>query len=287
MAKKHMRRIRRDVADRFRTEGRVLTRIEFMTQRHGAAIGSQVNLFAAPLLTFDWPEALMWRADILAAIATRRAKARGAARRIGGWRSNADLAGWEDPGIQPLVRWAAAMASRATTNWRQQANARPPAEWRMEAWANIDPAGGAPPASRHHVSRDWNWSALYVAELPEMAGGGVVFEDRDIGLDTGRAAEDNPRAYRHAPVEGELLIFPSWLQHRIEPHDGPGNRAWIAMNFHSRWLDRSRFWTYRKGPLWRAVPWIVRPLAKLSGKWDQSDPGGPPGRDVKPDPTYL
>jgi hypothetical protein len=59
------------------------------------------------------------------------------------------------------------------------------------------------------------------------------------------------------------------------------------MNFHSPWLEPSRYWRYRKGRLWKTLPWLMRPLARLTGLWDQSDPGGPPGADINPDARYL
>src|SRR5262249_12056742 len=32
------------------------------------------------------------------------------------------------------------------------------------------------------------------------------------------------------PKEGSLIIFPSWLEHRVEPFQGPGERISIAFN---------------------------------------------------------
>src|SRR3546814_19293125 len=82
-------------------------------------------------------------------------------------------------------------------------------------------------------------------------------------------------------------MYPSWMFHRVAPHHGDGDRITIGMNLHSPWLERSRFWTHRRGFLWRNFPWLMRPMAKLRGTWDQSPSGAPPGYAVEPDTTYL
>lgn len=271
-----------------------VTRIEFIKKaKTERGIASQVNLFPAPLLVFRWPEALSRRVGLIDAVAQRRATSPGLSiTNVGGWHSATDLACWPEPDVVALVRWAAAMASRATSTWRGGATSAAPAEWRVMAWANVNPPGAARNRSHHHVNRNWNWSASYYLQLPpapETAGsrGEIVFEDRRVGLDAEGAAGNSRREFRYAPSEGELVMFPSWLYHRVEPHDGEGDRISIAMNFHSPWLEPSRHWRYRKGRLWKTVPWLMRPLARLAGQWDQSDPGGPPGADITPDARYL
>ena len=270
-----------------------MTRVEFLNREPARRIASQVNLFPAPLLIFEWPEAAFWRDELIAAIETRRAKSRGIKMtNVGGWHSETDFAGWEDKAVQSLVRWAAAMASQATSTWRRANDVSPPAIWRMNAWANINPPGGAHNRVHHHINRDWNWSASYYLKMPATAEGAaargeIVFEDRFAGVDPARNAAEGRRTFSHMPAEGELVLFPSWLYHRVEPHDGEHDRISVAMNFHSPWLEGSRYWQHRKSALWRKAPWLMRPLAKLAGKWDQNDPNGPPGSDVTPDPAYL
>ncbi len=163
----------------------------------------------------------------------------------------------------------------------------------MSAWANVNPPGGSYNASHHHAGLDFNWSATYVLKVPkltedaESAEGALVFEDKFLGIDTTSVAGKDRRTYRCLPAEGELVMYPSWMFHRVAPHHGDGDRITIGMNLHSPWLERSRFWTHRRGFLWRNFPWLMRPMAKLRGSWDQSPSGAPPGYDVEPEPTYL
>jgi uncharacterized protein (TIGR02466 family) len=270
-----------------------MTRIEFIQRKPTLGLASQVNLFPAPLLVFRWPEAETRRDAVLSAIGQRRARYPGIrVSNRGGWHSQTDLTRWGDDATTALMRWAAAMASKATASWRGGNDAGAPAMWRVMAWANANPPGGAHNRSHHHVNRNWNWSACYYVRVPSFADdatrrGEIVFDDRNVGLDGDGSANAGRRSFAYEPSEGELVLFPAWLYHRVEPHEGDGDRITIAMNFHSPWLERSRYWQYRKGWAWRRLPWAMRPLAWLAGSWDQSDPGGPPGDDIWPDPAYL
>jgi uncharacterized protein (TIGR02466 family) len=73
----------------------------------------------------------------------------------------------------------------------------------------------------------------YVAAPPSVLGSGnggkIIFHD------------PRPRAnmmqlphqinyYRQAPVPGEIVLFPCWLEHSVPPFQGPGERVCIAFN---------------------------------------------------------
>jgi uncharacterized protein (TIGR02466 family) len=264
-----------------------VTRIEFINRSSASNVASQVNLFAAPLLIFRWEEAEYWQAEILAAIEKRRRTSKGMKRtNIGGWHSKRDLPGWQDRATQMLTRWAAARATDATAQWRQGEQQPAPQQWRMDGWANVNPPG-AYNRAHDHVMLNWNWSACYyVSGSPSTTdkGGAIVFEDLWSGVQTLESA--SRRSFRHAPSDGEMLMWPSWVSHRVESQEGEGERVSIAMNFHSPWLERSRYWTHRPGFMWRNLPWLMRPLARLRGSWDQGPAGAPPGFDIDVDETF-
>lgn len=266
-----------------------MTRIEFINRSSASNVASQVNLFAAPLLIFRWEEAEYWKSEILAAVESRRQRYQGMKRtNVGGWHSRRDLPGWDDRATKMLVQWAAARATQATATWRQTELQPAPRHWRMDGWANVNPPGGAYNRAHDHVMLNWNWSGCYYASgapVGDETGGAIVFEDLWGGVQTASAA--SRRSFRYTPSDGEMLMWPSWISHRVEPHEGAGDRVSIAMNFHSPWLERSRFWTHRPGFMWRSVPWLMRPIARLRGSWDQSPDGAPPGFDIEVDETSL
>lgn len=276
----------------FRVDEASVTRIEFQQRGKTRGFASQVNLFPSPMLVFEWPAAAQWQCSIIAAINQRRARSSGMKiSNRAGWPCDADLAACEDPGVQAFITWAAAMASRASAHWRSAPDVAPPKLWRVMAWAPVSRDQSTDECCRHHADRNWNWSAIYWLKLPppdEATNnrGAIVFEDRLIGIDPESSALRSRRTFRYQPSEGELVMFPSWLYHRVEPHDG-SEGILIAMNFHSEWLERSRFWNGRKHFLWRNVSWLTRPVTRLFGGRDQSDPDGPPGSNITPDPQYL
>lgn len=261
-----------------------------MKSKPAPGIVSQVNLFPVPVLTYTWPEATLWRGELLEAVLRVRQSHAGVKMSTrGGWQSAKTLPAWPDRSTAALLRWSAAMASRTAALWRHDEALNLIREWRMDAWANINTPGNALNAPHTHTSIfEWNWSACYYVDVPsDMTGGEIVFEDRMNGLDVGSAADGRRRSYAASPVEGELIVFPSWLYHSVRPHAGTSDRVSIAMNFHSPWLERSRYWPYRVSWYWRNMPAVMRVWARLRGRRDLSDPKGPPGYDVTAEPTYL
>ncbi|HEX4117510.1 MAG TPA: TIGR02466 family protein [Rhizomicrobium sp.] len=87
----------------------------------------------------------------------------------------------------------------------------------------------------HHVHPNANISGVYYIAAPAAA-----LED---GRDDGKISffDPRPRANmaqlltqktRHieAPVPGDMVVFPSWLEHSVAPFQGAGERICIAFN---------------------------------------------------------
>ncbi len=212
-----------------------MTRIEFMNRAAASNVASQVNLFAAPLLTFRWDEAEYWRDEIAGVANARIDRKRTKPRR--------DLPAWPDRSTRMLSAWAAARASQATAAWRQTEAQPAPKQWRMDGAAVLT-RGHAPEALTDHGAEGWNWTGRYFVMAAE--GDAIIFEDRGGGIQTDGAAR---RSFRYMPSEGELLLWPSWLSYRTEMLEGDATRVSLAFNFHSDWLERPRFAVQRGGLL--------------------------------------
>ena len=215
-------------------------------------VASQVNLFAAPLLTFRWEEAEYWREEIGTAVALHTDRKRTKAR--------SDLPAWPDRATRMLSSWAAARASQATATWRQSEAQPAPKQWRMEGHAVLTTRFQPQPLG-DHAAEGWNWSGRYFVTTAD--GDAMIFEDRGGGIQTDNAAR---RSFRYLPSEGELLLWPSWLQYRTEMHDDERQRLAIAFNFHSAWLERPR---------------LAAPRGGFLGGTEKA----PPGIDVEVDET--
>ena len=242
----------------------------------------RLELFPTPVMFWRWPEAGERKAEMLDAIRERQRRDPGIVRtNRNGWHSQTDLPGWPEPAVQALVRWVAACAQETSRGWREGIGPGEFGPWRMDGWANVNPPEGFN-ALHHHAQRNWHWSACYYLHLGEISssdrGGGLVFEERGMGLDLTAAA--NRRSRRVVPEEGQLIIFPAWLHHRVEPHTAGGDRISIAFNLHNPALERSRLWEHRPSWKWRLFPKLMRRVAAWRGTPDETPGALPPGADI-------
>lgn len=246
------------------------------------SIAERLDLFPVPVMTWHWPEAADRKAEIIGAIRQRRDGDPGMKRtNRDGWHSRTNLPAWSEPGIQELVRWVASCAQAASLEWREGIDASKLGPWRMNGWANVNPAG-AHNIAHHHIQRNWHWSACYYVHLGEISsedlGGALVFHDNDTGLNL--KSSESRRSHRVVPREGQLILFPAWLHHSVEPHSSEDDRISIAFNLHNLELERSRFWKYRPPLAWRIRPGLMARYAKWRGRPDRRLNAPPPGWDI-------
>jgi uncharacterized protein (TIGR02466 family) len=234
---------------------------------------------------WQWPEAATHKSALIQQVDEHRRESKGiVATNIGGWHSKKDLPNWPDPAIQSLVRWIAESTRRTSLLLNGEAHGDV-SHWRINGWANVNPPGGRN-WLHHHAQRNWHWSAVYYAHLgvleaDDTQGGALVFEEWGTGLATAGMKGNVRRSWRHRPAEGQLLLFPSWLHHSVEPHFSPETRVSLAFNLHGVGLELSRMWQYQPPMPWRLFPKLMRKFAALTGTFDWSRHGMPPGYDVK------
>jgi uncharacterized protein (TIGR02466 family) len=108
-------------------------------------------------------------------------------------------------------------------------------EFRLRGWINVNRAGNT---NVLHCHPGCFLSAVYYVNVsPDMKGGEIAFRDprgpavamyETPGIDlpwvgSGMGIPFSPRT-------AELLMFPAWLEHRVEPFEGSGERVSIAFN---------------------------------------------------------
>ena len=239
------------------------------------------HLFPVPVLRFSGGG--FDDARLLDVIGQRRAVDAGEARsNAGGWHSSLDLPAWPDPEMRRLVRWIVACAAEASASWRPGLGTALAPRWRVSAWANVNPPG-ASNNSHRHCGRNWHWASTYyvaTGTAPGEAPAKLVFEGRGSGLEP--ADTGAPREHAVTPQAGDLWLFPSWLDHRVEANQGGGERVSIAMNLRNEGLEDARLWTHNPRLWWRVAPGVMRRWSRLTGAWDQSGAAVPPGYDVDP-----
>ncbi|GAA4758781.1 hypothetical protein GCM10023264_29040 [Sphingomonas daechungensis] len=147
----------------------------------------------------------------------------------GGWQSKRDFPRWSGTAGRRLLDHASAVAS-AHTGHRPD---RPPPQWTIDIWANVNTSGAF---NMPHVHGGSYWSCVYYVRAGEGEGGQLVLHDprmpalrmhapglrfRDSGPDVRTEIE---------PKSGLMVLFPAWLLHSVEPWFGEGNRISVAMN---------------------------------------------------------
>jgi uncharacterized protein (TIGR02466 family) len=100
----------------------------------------------------------------------------------------------------------------------------------IEAWANVNDKGGFNTLHSHPGAL---MSGTFYLTVPEGSGN-LVFRDPRLGVVLSSFhGNDAPNASNDkylVPKVGMLALFPNWLEHRVEPHQGDIPRVSIAMN---------------------------------------------------------
>lgn len=110
-----------------------------------------------------------------------------------------------------------------------------------ESWFHITRSGGY---VRSHNHPQHSWSAIYCVDPgdPEPqydhdAGHLLFFDPRtsaNMFLDMANSelkSAYSDHAYRFRPAAGELIVFPSYVWHAVEPYHGELPRITVAANF--------------------------------------------------------
>jgi uncharacterized protein (TIGR02466 family) len=152
----------------------------------------------------------------------------------GGWHYTFDFFQLQDLVVTEF-RAHAEQHVQAYLNHFRPADRKTKDRFRLEGWINVNGPGDY---NVLHCHPGCFLSAVYYVKVPqEMTGGEIVFRDPRgpavamyetpgielpwVGTGTG---------IPFTPATGQLLLFPSWLEHRVEPFEGAGERISIAFN---------------------------------------------------------
>ena len=183
------------------------------------------DIFATRFWVFDLftlaPNFPAWRAQVEA---LRRASpsAAGRSNRFG-WNSRTTL--FEDPSFAALD----SACQEACAFVLRQMKAMQPLRIHLEAWANVHDRGAY---NREHIHGGALLSGCFYLSVPEGSGA-LVFNDPRIGATLSPFIGhqiNSGHSISLEPVEGRLVLFPNWLSHFVEPHEGDEPRTAICMN---------------------------------------------------------
>lgn len=191
------------------------------------------SLFATPL----WRQALPiatpdFLARVRAYVMALKSKDIGVKRsNYGGWHSSGDLFATSDETITALAD--ALLAAVGQMAYFQVKDHRPHCSievaFASDAWANVSGVGDF---NKPHTHPGVMWSGVFYVDPgecdPKPADNGKIeFIDP-------RPGTMNLTKRKIRPVAGQLLIFPAWLMHYVNPFRGRGERISIAFNANAR-----------------------------------------------------
>ena len=101
-------------------------------------------------------------------------------------------------------------------------------------WANINPPGGM---NQPHIHPNSLFSGVYYVKSQPKAGRLKIYDPRpgiQFIMPTRKSGDPGRDMWRDAniePIEGRIVMFPSWLWHAVEPNDSNELRISVSFNF--------------------------------------------------------
>jgi uncharacterized protein (TIGR02466 family) len=193
-----------------------------------------LQAFATPIINYLWQDAEDLNAALAAVILEAEGSTEGLTRsNVGGWHSDLRFLERREPCITALrTRLHDFVADLNRAVFRNDANA-PAEHFIIDAWANVMRRGHYHSPHRHPNAF---WSGVYyVTGNPPVAGqpssGKLELFDPRPGADL-NYAEGSSLSGRFllCPSPGQMIIFPSWLEHWVHPYHGDDARLSIAFN---------------------------------------------------------
>lgn len=152
----------------------------------------------------------------------------------GGWHYAFDIFERNEPVIQEFRDHMEQHVQGFLNHFRSESHQKQDA-FKLRGWINVNRERNT---NTLHCHPGCFLSATYYVRVPEgMKGGQIYFRDprgpavamyETPGIELPWVG--NGIGVPIMPATGKLLIFPSWLEHRVEPFQGPGERISIAFN---------------------------------------------------------
>ena len=184
------------------------------------------DLFVTRIWTFDLPDLSqhhdLWRTKI-SEMMKAQPEPSGRSNRLG-WNSETTL--FKDYSeFEPLDSAVTTCFNRAFTDLGVQDNLK----YGMEAWVNLTYPNGY---NVKHVHQGCLLSACYYLDVPDNSGKLALHDPRPGSvfspLRTDGIQGPMPRTIQ--PYSGLLVVFPSWLEHSVEPNLSDKPRISIPVN---------------------------------------------------------
>lgn len=178
------------------------------------------DIFKTPIWGFQWFDFDFLKAIKYYALIVSRAEPSEKKSNFLGWQSHDNM--HLEPIFEPLCSKILSVANSEIIQDYSHINSDP---FKIDAlWINVNPPGAF---NMPHIHGCELSGAFYVS-VPQNSGRFVVIDPRQrVSMSSYRIKEQN---YPVQPTEGTCLIFPSWLEHYVEPNNSNEPRISISFN---------------------------------------------------------
>ena len=193
-----------------------------------------ISAFATPIVNYRWQDTDELNASLRRLILELQRSAPGVERsNVGGWHSGLDFLDRGEGCVADLRYRLEGFVSELNAAVFEQSSGRQPEDFLLQGWANVLPSGGY---NGPHSHPNAFWSGVYyVTSNKTLDGhpfsGKLELVDPRPGASLSYA--EQTRLYGRfllSPVAGQMILFPSWLQHWVHPYHGDDARISIAFN---------------------------------------------------------
>lgn len=193
-----------------------------------------ISAFATPVVNFRWPDTQDLNGELENLILDLEQAEPGVGRsNVGGWHSGLGFLDRSEDCVVGLRGRLAAFVHDLNAAVLEPNADRRPEDFVLQAWANVLRHGDY---NGPHSHPNAFWSGVYYVTGNETLddhpfSGKLELADPRPGASLTYA--EQTRLYGRfllSPVPGQMIVFPSWLQHWVHPYRGDGVRISIAFN---------------------------------------------------------
>lgn len=192
-----------------------------------------IQLFSVPIFTHVWDDCEDMNRELLGVILEQEKNVPSVSlTNAGGWQSKPQSPGWAGKAGEELASRIQAAIQQATGELLRQAIKREKMSWQFSIWANVNRAGDY---NEMHIHAGSTWSGVYYVDAgdtvdSEPYSGNISFLNPLIQDRSCFFANCFPDRQFMRVSTGQILLFPSYLQHEVRRYQGNRPRVSIAFN---------------------------------------------------------
>ena len=190
--------------------------------------------FVTPIVNYRWPDTGALNTTLESLILGLEADGPGVQKsNVGGWHSELDFLGLEAPPVQELRKRLDSFATALRERFSHPQGGTDTAPHRLEGWANVLRRGQY---NSVHSHPNASWSMVYYVtgndnvEAHPFSGKLELLDPRPgAALHYSEESRLGGRIMLN-PMPGQIIAFPSWLQHLVHPVFSDSPRISVAVN---------------------------------------------------------